>query len=237
GGKWSHMMDQTHIGYTYWQQPPFNKMPEVKYVDAAATIKKTEAAQVNEPAHKTYTYSPFDSRAVNEFYEKDGYVSIEAAHFSRALGLPDIKWQVIPNLGKTGSALTPFPATAKAQVLSPKSPHVFYIFYTSDTGLIKLHTYLSPTLNFHNEGLRYAISIDEETPQVINMHEGYNEGIWNGWVANNNIDKVSEHRIQKGGRHVLKFWMVDPGVVIQKLIVDFGGMKKSYLGPPETKIK
>jgi hypothetical protein len=21
-GKWNHMMDQTHIGYTYWQQPP-----------------------------------------------------------------------------------------------------------------------------------------------------------------------------------------------------------------------
>src|ERR1051326_7849724 len=30
-GKWNHMMDQTHIGYTYWQQPPVNKMPEVKY--------------------------------------------------------------------------------------------------------------------------------------------------------------------------------------------------------------
>lgn len=31
-GKWNHMMDQTHIGYTYWQQPLINKMPEVKYV-------------------------------------------------------------------------------------------------------------------------------------------------------------------------------------------------------------
>ena len=26
------MMDQTHIGYTYWQQPPVNKMPEVAFV-------------------------------------------------------------------------------------------------------------------------------------------------------------------------------------------------------------
>ena len=25
GGKWPHMMDQTHIGYTYWQQPPKQK--------------------------------------------------------------------------------------------------------------------------------------------------------------------------------------------------------------------
>jgi hypothetical protein len=25
GGKWSHMMDQTHIGYTSWQEPEYNK--------------------------------------------------------------------------------------------------------------------------------------------------------------------------------------------------------------------
>jgi hypothetical protein len=29
-GKWDHMMDQTHIGYTSWQEPPVNVMPQVK---------------------------------------------------------------------------------------------------------------------------------------------------------------------------------------------------------------
>lgn len=28
-GKWNHMMDQTHIGYTGWQQPEANKMPDL----------------------------------------------------------------------------------------------------------------------------------------------------------------------------------------------------------------
>ena len=32
GGKWSHMMDQTHIGYTYWQEPPRNVMPRVDVI-------------------------------------------------------------------------------------------------------------------------------------------------------------------------------------------------------------
>src|SRR6185436_2526412 len=32
GGKWAHTMDQTHIGYTYWQEPPRNVMPRVDVI-------------------------------------------------------------------------------------------------------------------------------------------------------------------------------------------------------------
>jgi hypothetical protein len=31
-GKWDHMMDQTHIGYTAWNDPPVNVMPAVSWV-------------------------------------------------------------------------------------------------------------------------------------------------------------------------------------------------------------
>ena len=31
-GKWDHMMDQTHIGYTFWNEPPANAMPAVSWI-------------------------------------------------------------------------------------------------------------------------------------------------------------------------------------------------------------
>ncbi|KIK66278.1 glycoside hydrolase family 115 protein [Collybiopsis luxurians FD-317 M1] len=34
GGKWDHMMDQTHVGYYYWQQPMTNTMPAVNRVQS-----------------------------------------------------------------------------------------------------------------------------------------------------------------------------------------------------------
>ncbi|KAF9074379.1 glycoside hydrolase family 115 protein [Rhodocollybia butyracea] len=33
-GKWDHMMDQTHVGYAYWQQPMTNTMPAVNRVQS-----------------------------------------------------------------------------------------------------------------------------------------------------------------------------------------------------------
>ncbi|HSU49986.1 MAG TPA: hypothetical protein VLJ41_05335, partial [Segetibacter sp.] len=239
-GKWRHMMDQTHIGYTYWQQPLVNKMPEVMYVNGNTAMKVTSAsAETSSENVQTKPLARYNStaNAGNSFIEKEGYVSIEAANYSKAVTTPQIKWHVIPNLGRTYSAVEAMPVTAPSQTLSANSPHLEYTIIVPDTALAEVHVYLSPTLQFHNEGLRYGISIDDEKPQIVNMHEGYTEGLWNKWVADNIIEKVTQIAINKPGKHVLKFWMVDPAVVLQKIVIDLGGLKPSYLGPQETKIK
>jgi hypothetical protein len=57
---------------------------------------------------------------------------------------------------------------------------------------------------------------------------------WEQSVGDNVTMIVSKHQLAKPGAHVLKFWAVDPGVVVQKVVVDAGGVKPSYLGPPES---
>jgi hypothetical protein len=235
-GKWNHMMSQTHIGYTYWQQPPVNKMPDVFYV-ANGQVTDT-VADTNHKAPSALNLVPKNGTG-NLFYEKDGYVSIHAENWSRAVGSNTVRWKVIPDIGRTSSGITTFPVTATTQ-LSSSSPQVQYDFYTYSSGPATVHLYFSPTLNLHNEaeGLQFAVSIDDEAPQVISLNgddKNTGTGIWNQWVANNIIIKTATHNLTKPGKHTLKYWMISPAVVLQKAVVDMGGLKKSYLGPQETK--
>jgi hypothetical protein len=237
GGKWPHMMDQTHIGYTYWQQPRNNKMPEVKFVSPDSVMITNAAFVTTDTAGKTaLPLIPKGTRG-NVFYEKDGYVSVEAMHYTKAVNANGVTWKILPDLGRTASSVTAFPVTASTQSLNSETPHLEYDIYLYDTDSLKLRAYFSPTLNFHNtpEGLQYAISIDNEKPQVISLNkEDDNVRTWEGWAANNIIMKTSTHNIAKQGKHTIKFWMINPGIVLQKLVADIGGVKQSYLGPPET---
>ena len=113
-------------------------------------------------------------------------------------------------------------------------------FYSYDTGTFKLNAYFSPTLNFHNDpnGLQYAISIDNEKPQIISINKDDNNvQLWNQWVANDIIIKTTDHSTSNKEKHVVKYWMISPAVILQKIILNFGGLKQNYLGPEETILK
>ncbi|MCB0845887.1 MAG: hypothetical protein KDE26_21705, partial [Bacteroidetes bacterium] len=77
-------------------------------------------------------------------------------------------------------------------------------------------------------------------PQIINIHEGDEKPDWEypEWWNNSVTDHIrkrqSVHKSIKPGVHTLKVWMVDPGVVFQKFVIDAGGLQPSYLGPPES---
>ncbi len=111
-----------------------------------------------------------------------------------------------------------------------------------EPGEVTVRAYLSPTLNFGaGQGLRYAVSFDDEPPQIVNIHadgssNGQTDGnrAWEQSVSENIKILATKHRIGRPGPHVLKFWMVDSGVVLQKLVVETGEVKPRYLGPPES---
>ncbi len=176
----------------------------------------------------------------NIFYEKNGYVSIEAANYSKAINTKNIKWKIIPGIGKDGDGITTFPVTANKGIFTNGNPYLQYDIYVYDTGSVKLDAYFSPTLNFENDslGLQYAISIDDGKPQIVSINkDDKNERTWEKWVANNIIIKTKEYQISKPGKHIVTYWMISPAVILQKFVLNFGNEKQSYLGPPETLLK
>jgi hypothetical protein len=172
--------------------------------------------------------------------EGNGYVSISGPHYSRAVQAGATSWQVLESYGRTSTGITLVPGTAPRQAATASAPHLEYQVQLHRAGPVKLRAYLTPTIDFNNAGgLMYAVALDDEVPQLVNISEHRPDEAW----VNDNSEKAmmdnirtgeSAHQLAAPGVHTLKFWVITPGIVLQKLVLDTGGLKDSYLGPPES---
>lgn len=190
---------------------------------------KRKSVIIEVPIHNLNTEN------VKGLVESNNYISMGAANFSKQ-GNDKQGWTLVPNLGRTGSTMTSFANTPTHGELSEENPYLAYDFHNLSTGAMKIEFLLSPTLDFHNKGgLRFAYSIDEGEPKVINMHQDTNDD-WNTFVGNNVLRVVSDLNLEEKGNHTLKIWAIDSGVALQKIIIRKGEIGDSYLGPPESKM-
>jgi hypothetical protein len=132
------------------------------------------------------------------------------------------------------------PANAPAANPGKDAPCLEYKMYLFTTGKIDVTSIWGATLNFMpNRAVRFAISVDDGTPETITlMPADYNarngNRDWEKSVSLNARFAQSSINIDSPGYHTLKIWMIDPGVLLQKIMVNTGGLKTSYLGPPES---
>jgi hypothetical protein len=325
-GKWDHMMDQTHIGYTFWNEPPANAMPAVTWIqvpekgslgvsseDASFqrsgrqfglslgtiipffsakrvltlfdrgqapvgfTIETSAPWIVAKPSSGTVgaeeqkveisiernktptdaqgaegtvsvlsgdqrvaTYSLRESspgglmpEQIHGFIEADGYVAVEAADTSARTPDGETHWEELPGYGETRSAMTLFPVTAASNTDSKVS--LEYSMYLYDSGDFQLQATLAPSLNFvPGRGLRFAVSIDDGPRTIVDELEHNSQHDWEQAVSDSVRHVSIPLTIAKPGYHTLKIWAVDPGVVLERIVVSHGPLKPSYLGPPES---
>ena len=324
-GKWDHMMDQTHIGYTAWNDPPANVMPAVSWIQAPETGSLGVSAEdatftraggrfgfslgtIDSVADQTRTLMLFDrgkspveytvqtsapwivaseaggtvgaieqkvrlrvdwskvpadgdsaegtirvssgegqpmaymlramrlpvTRAdAQGFVESDGNVAIEAADTSRRTADGETHWEELPGYGETKSAMTVFPVTAESNTDSKAV--LEYKIYLYDSGDFQLLATLAPTLNFvPGRGLRFEVSVDGGPRTVVDELEHNSQQDWEQAVSDGVRRVTVPLTIAKPGYHTLEIWAVDPGVVLERIVVSYGALKPSYLGPPES---
>ncbi|HUJ42272.1 MAG TPA: glycosyl hydrolase 115 family protein [Opitutaceae bacterium] len=175
------------------------------------------------------------------FVEGEGFVSIEAEHFARKTDAGARRWIKIEDYGHTLSAMRAMaPVDVPAATPGKDSPCLEYRMYLFTTGRVDVLAVFAPTLAFlPHRALRLAVSFDHEAPQVVTLvppdYVAQNGNLdWERCVGDNARYAGTTHPLARAGYHTLKVWMVDPGVVLEKLVVNLGGAKPCYLGPPES---
>ncbi|MBI1685100.1 glycosyl hydrolase 115 family protein [Caulobacter hibisci] len=314
GGKWRHMMSQTHIGYTGWQQPETNVLPDLAPAPAGegfGVAVEGRQAPVGEGGadlpvlHRWGTHSrwidvfgrgatpseftvkadapwlaiarpsgagdarlevsvdwtrapkgesrvpisisgggrgvvvtavvvnPARKPAKGAFVEAGGPLAIEAEHHAKATGADGVVWKTIPNLGRTLSGVTSYPTTAPASVPG-QGPVLDYLVDFEKAGPMDLSVFVSPGLDVTGGGgPRFAVSIDDGAPVVVNTIPDPSEKAWDRAVADNIRILMMSLSVPSAGAHRVRLWRVDPGVVFQRLVISRGAVAGSYLGPVE----
>ncbi|HEY5810574.1 MAG TPA: glycosyl hydrolase 115 family protein [Povalibacter sp.] len=222
GGKWNGMMSQTHIGYVNWQQPDTQVMPKATRVKSDGAAKKIEFTTV-------YTAA-------------SDIVSIEAPRYSRAINGKGLRWQAIPNLGRTLGAVTAFPQ-GRAPTTQADAVRLEYDTTVSRAGDLTVQLYLSPTLDTIGGGsLRIGVSIDDRPMQTLvdkllpapNATTLQEQRDWNQAVEDNARMLQTAFTDVSAGQHVIKIWRLDDNVVLQKLVAGPGPVPLTYLGVPSA---
>lgn len=187
-------------------------------------------------------FKPEGWETLRGFAAAPGYVSMDAASASRKIDGHDLNWQIIPNLGRTGDGLTLFPPTNEpARPGEQDAPRLEFDVHFFEAGDMTVEVELAPTLDFKGQGgMRYAVSIDDGPPVMVNINEGtavgdWNEQIWEALVARNAHQHRTEFRGIQPGKHVIKVWAVDAPLVFQKVTASQWPVPVSYLGPPVSK--
>ena len=216
GGKWRGMMTQKHIGYRSWNDNfPADRLPATQTVDMG-------------------TPGGFSFKA-----DRKGYVAMEAEHYYEAHASQGTQWAVYPCYGRTRSAvaLTPYTQPTGDATLG-------YRFTLPDSvSRVKVHVVVKSTLDFLNVGgHEYTVSLDGSAPQTVNFNstlvdrQPYMYSVFYPTIARRIVEKVVELPVGSGAVHTLTLHPCHPGIVFEKIVVDYGGYQPQYLFGAEAEV-
>lgn len=193
---------------------------------------------VNLQLNKTSLPSSFSAG----FVESAGALAFEAEHYTRLTTHGNLSYTLLPHYGRTLSALKL--SSPLAESLSPATaPALEYDFYTftptTKAKGLNLTLVLSPSLNVNpKQPLAYVAQLDELPPQrrqyVVDQPQPDFPVGWGTAVAQNAWLNTTNWGAVEPGMHTLKLWLVEANVLLQRVVVDLGGVVYSHNGPPES---
>ncbi len=184
--------------------------------------------------------SPTVTELKGMYVEDNGCVSINAGKFHRKTENDDIKIRSVKGLGyendcvQLGEASKP----SQNQWFTDRAPKAEYDFYSFNAGNVTVYTYALPLFPVDaKHDTRYGVMIDDGMVHWMTTNAKEYSSQWRLNVFRNSAVSTINLEIDKPGKHTLKLICSDPGAIIQKVVIDLGGVKRSYLGPEVTLVK
>ncbi len=128
--------------------------------------------------------------------------------------------QVIEGLGHSAKAVS-----------LPKNGELIYEVYTTTPGEVALRVALIPNHPINGGSIRYAVSVDNERPQVVAYETGFRSEPWKNNVLRNQSLNTTLHKINIPGKHTIRISALDPEVIVDQLMLDFQKGRKLYQIP------
>lgn len=182
------------------------------------------------------------SNFTSGFVESAGQIAFEAEHWTRTSSKGNLSYMVLPQYGRTLSAVKLNTNLAEG-LTSATAPSLEYDFFTftSTTAAkgLNLTLILSPSLNINpKKPLAYIAQIDDKPEvrrqYVIDRPQPDFPVNWGTAVADNAWKNTTNHGAVAAGKHTLKLWLVESNVILQKVVLDLGGVVYSHNGPPQS---
>ncbi len=207
-GKWKHIMEEVHIGYTSWHAPRYNIMPEVK------RLMPEEIRQGG------YVYK-----------EQAGVVVMDAQKFFEVKADSGMKWTVIPGYGKTTSALALMPST-KAPLQSVLSYRA-KMAPKADTVFVRL--VFSTVMPFVSGGHHVEVAFAGCPSKTLHLNKDMNWEHCYDLMYPAGAARVIEMTVSLPVRPIcpgvfqLDIRPKTEGIVLQRIVIDNGGYQPSML--------
>ena len=177
-----------------------------------------------------------------KFCEADGVVSINAAHFSARQDAHAASWQVLEELGISGASVRLPLKDAASEAVAAEGGWVEYRFATADESAARLELYWLPVFPVDAaHRLRYLFAIDDGALQkadLAGMAE-WSENSAPAWeqnvLRNAAVVSVPTGPLQAGS-HTVRIWPLDPGLVLEHVVMRGQGAAPFYPVPTESVI-
>ncbi|WP_185957287.1 glycosyl hydrolase 115 family protein [Gracilimonas mengyeensis] len=182
-------------------------------------------------------YNPDLNISDYAFAESNGVISIPANQYHQNKEGETAAWKPVKGLGRSGSAMLMEPMKGwyveDLSQVKEQSPALEYEIVVTQGGSAEVLLEAVPAFPLQkSQPLRSAISVDDGAPQWINFEMNEN---WSEHVLEDRMTGTGRLELEPG-TYRFKVWGTDPSVNIDRIIMDFGGLKPTYLGPSSSKM-